>query len=97
MQEISIAQNLQLKARAQCSYRKMQNKYMKIPSPTHPQKRTNRAHQDMPATTPWTINYHIMDNHTIYEEKRTEQQQGKKGEKTLRLLTVPSIHKHFVK
>ena len=79
-QEISIAHNHQLKARAQCADRKMLNLYI-----TKQQQTTQKY-----------INDHTIDNHTIYKEKRA-QNNRKKGGKALRLLTVPSIHKHINK
>ena len=89
IQEISTAHNPQLKTRAQCAHRKTQNKYL---CKNKNKNRTNRVHQD----------YHTVDNHTIYKEKkqtnknRAEQQPEKKVKRP-RLLTGPRIHKHIIK
>ena len=51
---IPIVRTLQLKARAQCDYRKMQSKYI---------KKNNKQ------STPGCLKYHTMDNYTIYKGK----------------------------
>ena len=81
--KISIVHNPQLKARVQCAHRKTQNKYLLW---------TNRAHND----------YHTMDNLRGERKKKKKKQKKSAGQqperwKALRLLTVPSVHKHIIK
>ena len=82
-----MVHNLQLNTRTQCTYRKMQNKCIyqnknkAKPTTTtttttkkEKRRRTNRAHQDISSTTPWT---------SIQSTKKesAKQQQEKEGEK----------------
>ena len=105
IQVISIVHNLQLNTRTQCTYRKMQNKCIyqnknkAKPTTTtttttkkEKRRRTNRAHQDISTTTPWTI------IHSTKEEsaKQHSEKEGKSG-KAIRLLNVPSICKHIIR
>ena len=57
IQAISISHNLYLRAKAQCAYRNMQNIYI---YKNGRKKQTEHTGY---------LNYHTMDNHTIYNEK----------------------------
>ena len=59
--DISIAHNLQLKARVQCAYRKMQYIYTYIYTTGEEKKKQS---------TPGYLNNHTIYNHTIQKKKK---------------------------
>lgn len=102
--DIPRANNSQLKARAQCAYRRMQNTYNRNKQ-TPPQKTTatttnNKKQQKAPRAHQDVFSYHTTDNHTITKKARqtTAKKQNKnKDGRALRLLTILSIHKRIAR